>query len=303
MLVKKGVVLITILLVVTIVGSTQAQQLDTLIFNGISTIPYNTIFRNEVVEELSGIEYTGIGNVYYVVPQSRKKAHVFLAEIVVADSGMIVKFDSVFYLNHGSLEAESIRINPKDNQLYIAEEGDGTSYVYKLNVENKLDVVYTSTAKQRHNRGYEGLCFSPDGEIMYMGLERPKSGDFTHIIAYNLSEETEKIYTYSLDVLPDDKRNDNGITELLTLNDSTLLVVERAYLGPKGNSVRIYRALIPSEENEIIKGKLLTNFSASPYLDNMEGVSFNASGNELIFISDNNANPYQKTLFISMRIE
>jgi hypothetical protein len=226
-----------------------------------------------------------------------------LAKIDVIDTGMTVKFDSVIYLNHGPLEAESIRINPKNQHVYIAEEADGTSYIYKLNAEKKLNVVYTSTAEQRHNRGYEGLCFSPDGEVVYMGLERPKSGDITNIIAYNLTDNTEKVYNYSLDILPDDKRADNGITELLTLNDSTLLVVERAYLGPKGNSIRVYRALIPSEGNEIIKDKLLTDFSASPELDNIEGVSFSASGKDLIFISDNNGNPYQKTLFIRMAIE
>ncbi len=279
------------------------ERIDALIFKDISVFDHNVQFLGETIEELSGIEYTGNGNYYYVIPQSREKAHIFLVKIEVADTGMAVKFDSVIYLSHGPLEAESVRISPKDNQLYIAEEGDGTSYVYKLNDENKLDVVYTSTTEQRHNRGYEGLCFSPDGETVYMGLERPKSGDITNIIAYNLADQTEKVYNYNLDILPDDKRTDNGITELLTLNDSTLLVVERAYLGPKGNSIRIYKAIIPSEGNEIIKDKLLTDFSASPEIDNIEGVSFSASGNELIFMSDNNGNPYQKTLFIRMRIE
>lgn len=279
------------------------ERIDTLIFKDISVFDHNVQFLSETIEELSGIEYTGNGNYYYVIPQSRNKAHIFLVEIEVAGAEMTVKFDSVIYLNHGPLEAESVRINPKDNQLYIAEEGDATSYVYKLNAKNELNVVYTSTAEQRHNRGYEGLCFSPDGAIMYMGLERPKSGDVTNIIGYNLEDKTEKVYTYSLDILPDDKRTDNGITELLTLNDSTLLVVERAFLGPKGNSVRVYKASIPTDGNEIIKIKLLTDFSASPEIDNTEGVSFSASGKELIFISDNNGNPYQQTLFISMRIE
>ncbi len=280
-----------------------AQNIDTLIFNGVSIIPHNEKSFDETIEELSGIEYTGSGNHYYVIPQSRKKAYIFLAEIIVSDSEMIVHFDSILYLNHGSLEAESIRINPKDKQIYIAEEADDTSYIYRVNSKNELEVVYTSRAEQRHNRGYEGLCFSLDGEVMYMGLERSKSSDATNIIAYNLADKSEKIYTYYLDVLPDDKRKDNGITELLLLNDSTLLVVERAYLRTKGNFIKIYRALIPSEGSEIVKEKLLTDFSDSPEIDNIEGVSFSASGKELIFVSDNNGNQHQKTLFISMSIE
>lgn len=286
-----------------ITGSSYAQQIDTLVFKNLSVLPHNSTVLDETIEELSGIEYTGNGNYYYVIPQSRKNTHVFLAEITLSDSSMTVNFDSVLYLNHGSLEAESIRINPQDKQLYIAEEGKGVSYVYRLNSKNQLEVVYASTSEQRHNRGYEGLCFSPNGDTMYIGLERPKSGNITNIIAYDLKEKREKTYTYHLDILPEDKCDDNGITELLTLNDSTLLVVERAYLGPKGNSVRVYKTLIPNKGTEIIKVKLLTSFSASPELDNIEGVSFSASGKALIFISDNNGNPYQQTLFINMKIK
>jgi hypothetical protein len=138
---------------------------------------------------------------------------------------------------------------------------------------------------------------------MYIGLERAKFGSTTNIIAYNLTNKEVKTFTYNLDILPNDSLNDNGITELLTLNDSTLLIVERAYLGSKGNSIRVYKALIPKKGNEVLKIKLLTNFSASPEIDNIEGVSFSASGKELIFISDNNGNAHQKTLFISMGIE
>ena len=167
-----------------------------------------------------------------------------------------------------------------------------------------LETVYTSTKEQRHNRGYEGLSFNSNGTIMYMGLERPKKGDITSIIALHLENKTEVVYSYALDVLPLDNRKDNGITELLTLNDSTLIIVERAFLGPKnGNSIRVYKATIPAIGNEIKKVKLLTDFSASPEIDNIEGVSFSASGKELLFVSDDNGNSHQQTLFICMKIE
>ncbi len=285
-------------------GSAHAQEIDTLVYKGISIISHNKVLGKEIIQELSGIEYTGIGNAFYIIPQSKERGHIFLSTIQFSNAGLEIVFDSILYLNQNLLEAESIRVNPKDQQVYIAEEGNGTSYIYRINSKNALEVVYTSTTKQRHNRGYEGLCFSPDGAIMYMGLERPNSGSITNIIAYNLATKNEKVYNYTLDVLPNDKRADNGITELLTLNDSTLLVVERAFLGPKnGNSVRVYKVLISANSNEIIKVKLLTNFSASPKIDNIEGVCWSASGKELLFISDNNGNSYQQTLLISMKVE
>ncbi len=283
-------------------STAQEVEIDTLIFKGIAIIPHEMQFGNETIEELSGIEYTGVGSRFIIIPQTKKKAYIFLGNIIITDAEIKVDFDSVIYLDHGSLYAESVRINPKDKQLYIAEERDKTSIIYKINPVLTLQSIFTSTKKQRHNRGYEGLCFSADGNIMYIGLERPKSGDITNIIAYNLTDKTEIVYDYPLDILPNDKEADNGITELLSLNDSTLLVIERAYLGSNENSVRIYKVRIPKEGNEIKKVKLLTDFSASPEIDNMEGVAFSASGKELIFVSDNNANSYQQTLFIVMSI-
>lgn len=284
--------------------TTNAQVIDTLIFSGIEIIPHNSTFRDEPIEELSGIEYTGVDNSYYVIPQSRSKAHLFLCSITMEPNGIKVEFDSIIYLKHGPLEAESVRVNPANNLLYIAEEGNGTSYIHQVDKDLGLKTVYTSTKEQRYNRGYEGLCFNPKGTIMYLGLERPKDGNMTSIVAYNLANKIEVSYSYALDILPLDDRKDNGITELLTLNDSTLIVVERAFLGSKnGTSIRVYKARIPKKGNEIKKVKLLTTFSASPEIDNIEGVTFSASGAELIFISDNNGNKHQQNLFISMRIE
>lgn len=285
-------------------STANGQGIDTLIFSGIEIIPNNSTFENEPIEELSGIEYTGVANNYYLIPQSRSKTHIFLCSITLERTGIKIEFDSILYLNHGPLEAESIRVNPADSLLYIAEEGNGKSYIYRVDKNLNLKTIYTSTKEQRYNRGYEGLCFNPEGTIMYMGLERPKQGNMTSIITYNLENRIEVVYAYALDILPLDDRKDNGITELLTLNDSTLIVVERAFLGPKnGNSIRVYKARIPKDGNEIKKIKLLTTFSASPVIDNIEGVCFSASGKELLFISDNNGNKHQQNLFISMKIE
>lgn len=284
--------------------STNAQSFDTLVYHSTFTIPFNTTYKNEPIEELSGIEYTGNNNQYYVIPQSKNKSYVFLCSIYVLDDSIHVKIDSLLYFDHGSLEAESIRINPKNKQIYIAEEGDGYSHIYRLNNDNKLDAIYSSPLPQKTNSGYEGLCFNTTGTKMYISLERPKTGNTSRIIVCDLENNNEVIYDYFLDELPLDRNNDNGISELLYIDDSTLLVIERAYLGEKhGMSVRAYKVRIPSNGEAIMKIKLLTNFSDIPAIDNIEGVTYSASGKELIFISDNNANQHQQTLFICMKIE
>ena len=286
------------------IATVSAQSIDTLIYVGDYTIPFRTVYKNQIVEELSGIEYSGNNKQYYLIPQSRNKTHLFLSSINLSATGLEVTMDSVIYLEHGPLEAESIRVHPKSGQLYIAEEGNGTSYVHVINEKNELTTVYSSTEAQRHNRGYEGLCFNTDGSRMLMGLERAEKGDVTHIISLNLEDRSEIVYDYKLDILTDDKKKDNGITELLMINDSTLIVVERAFLGPEnGTSVRVYKAKIIEKNSVIEKIKLLTTFSASPEIDNIEGVTFSASGKELIFVSDNNGNKHQKNLFICMKIQ
>lgn len=300
---KKLFFICTVLLVEWASVSTYSQTIDTLIFCGIDTVAYQAKFGGFEIEELSGIEYSGQNNKYILIPQSRQSTHLFVASIET-EKGVSVSIDSIAFLNIPTLEGEAIRINPLDGKLYLSEERNDASVIYEVDENNNLKPIYSSTGPFRHNSGFEGFCFSPYGKKMYVSLERPLHGNVTTITSIELSSGTEKLFTYTLDILENDKKSDNGISEILTVNDSTLLIVERAFLGPKfGNSVRVYRTLIPSSGNTLIKEKLLTNFSASPLLDNIEGVCYSASGDELIFVSDNNGNSHQRTLFICMKIE
>ena len=296
-------ILLVFFIGLTIQTPLRAQTIDTLIFCGIDSIGFQQEYKGYKIEELSGIDYSGYADQYLLIPQSKDHTHIFISSIKI-NEGLSVTFDSTITWNVPSLEGESIRINPASNKIYVAEETNEASYIHEVNERGELKTVYSSKGPFRHNSGFEGLCFSPDGQTMYVSLERPLKGNVTTITSVDLTLGNEKSYTYSLDVLPKDKRSDNGISEILTVNDSTLLIVERAFLGPRyGNSIRVYRALIPDSGTEIVKEKLLTDFSASPLLDNIEGVCYSVSGNELIFVSDNNGNSHQRTLFICMKIE
>ena len=295
------------------VGSlARLQTIDTLIFCGMDSLDRQETF----VSQLSGIDYSGHGDIYYAMPECEgSKAHYFLFSISHTDHGLQAVIVDTIYLNSklDTLEGESIRRHPETGQLYIVEERiTYVSNVFKVDQKGRLQNVYTSNPRLiQFNKGFEGLSFNSDGSKMLIALERlAEDVHFTRIIEYAERRQSQRVFIYPLDNIPGDE-SDNGITEILHFNDSTLIVVERAYVKSAGKtSVRVYKVVLPNEFSnhtaQISSKKLLTQFENCPVpkTDNIEGVTFSASGRELIFVSDNNNNPkYQQTQFICMKIE
>ncbi len=114
----------------------------------------------------------------------------------------------------------------------------------------------------------------------------------------------------------------NGISDILWLSESKLLILERSYsTGRLACTIKVFIADISTAENingigylknkpgiKVASKKLLLNMdSLGIYIDNIEGVTFGpepANGKRsLLFISDNNFNPLEKTQFLLFEIE
>jgi len=286
----------------------QSKEIDTLIFDKIAIIEndFKPKKSKNYVNELSGIEYSGIENEYYLLPQSSRKPIYYVVKIEEKKDVLNIEFKHIIKINAKSFDGESIRKNPFTNEIYLAEENDYNSAIYKVEKDSNL-LSIISLYKQPYNSGFEGMSFNNNGDLLWLSQERPENGRVTDFYCYNIYNLEKPVkYTYELDSLQFDYKQNNGISEILCLSNNDFIVVERAYIEiHKQTSVRIYQAFINNEDKtdfKLQKSKLLTDFKVINKIDNIEGVCLNSTKDELIFISDNNDSKTQKTQIISMKI-
>ena len=231
---------------------------------------------------------------------------------------------------------ESIRIY--DNGYIIADEAISTTRLLKASKDGKLLEEIHQMSGIRHNSGFEGTCISEDQRHVYFSMERPEeliasrgaaedNLGVLNLYRYNfLTKEIDGQYLYPLHLPPDnadltaDQTNsflkDNGVTEILFYDDSTLLLLERAFLGPgkKKLHIRIYKATISDDYNiaagnfNLLEPELLFNFYDEDLpcdIDNIEGMTFGPGKKQLFLIADDNFDHYgaQTTQIISLNVK
>ena len=145
------------------------------------------------------------------------------------------------------------------------------------------------------------------------------SAGITRIIKFNIpTKKAVAEYAYKIDPVahppfPPGSSKINGIPDILAIDNSHLLVIERSYsTGHLSCTIKVYLADISSAENieglDSLKGKsvkimnkrlLLNMDDLGIFIDNIEGVTFGPTLSDgkrsVLFIADNNFNPLQKT--------
>jgi hypothetical protein len=160
-----------------------------------------------------------------------------------------------------------------------------------------------------------------DGPIS--GLSR---GTLARMIRYDAATGRPKAeYVYPIAPIPqaptvDKGYNDNGASEIVSLGDHRLLVVERGFAQGFGSSIKVFMidtegatdvSAIPSLADTaaaivpVRKAQILDMRAIGLQPDNIEAVTF-ARGTDgsdlLIFASDNNFSKEQKTQFIAFKV-
>lgn len=180
----------------------------------------------------------------------------------------------------------------------------------------------------RQNRALEGLTLTPNGQYLWAAMEGPgyddgelpagDSGALTRVTRFDVETRTATAqYAYPLDKVGSGPRGDNGLTDLVALDDENFLSVERGY----GTRVQasIYRVSVGDAEDVLARPSLrgaavrtmtktlLVDLpSTVDPIDNVEGIAMGPTlpdgRQSLLLVSDNNFSPQQITQFLAFAL-
>ena len=249
-------------------------------------------------------------------------------------------------------DPESIRRDPETGNLWWTSEGDrklGLSpglrattrdgkFAEAFITPELLRMNEDQEIGPRHNQAFEGLSFAPDGKSIWLTMESalyqdgpiatPSAGTIARLTRLDRDGNVLAQFAYPLDpiqAVPTGKNGDNGVSEILALDDTHALVLERS--GVEGADgiwklyIRIYAidttgatdiAAVPSLANANyipVTKRLVIDLAKTAEVgrvDNIEGMSWGptlADGKRsLVLVSDNNFNPAQITQFLAFEV-
>jgi hypothetical protein len=255
-------------------------------------------------------------------------------------------------------DPEAMRYNPHTGKLIWCSEGERIINdkdtilkdpgVYEISKEGQFTDSFAvpsqfhmqaTAAGPRRNGVFEGLGLTADGRYMFVSLEEPRYEDgpragftdttaYIRILKYDLhTRKPVAQYAYNLapvahHPIPADQFYVNGISDILVLSDTQLLVMERSFSsGIKDCTIRLYIANLNgatdiSGVNSLqqttsftpVKKTLLFNFEdLHTYIDNVEGMTFGPrlpnGHRSMVFVADNNFLAHEETQFYLFEVE
>jgi hypothetical protein len=254
-------------------------------------------------------------------------------------------------------DPEALRYNAKTDQLIWSSEGERQVTKEKKILTNPFVAVASKEGAYidsfilpeqfrmqatengpRRNGVFEGVSFANNFKTLFVSLEEPLYQDgaraelhdtsaWTRIIKYDVtSRKPLAQYAYHLEPIaaapkPADGFKVNGISDIMTVNDHTLLSIERSFsVGHINCTIKVFEidlrgaqdissiyALSKQKTIKPVKKKLLIDMdSLGILIDNVEGVTFGPTlpngHRTLVFVSDNNFSEEQHTQFFVFEI-
>ncbi len=195
--------------------------------------------------------YSGITRLkddrYALVSDKSEKDGFFIFKINIDSiNGDIINIENTGFVasNVPNRDAEGIAYIPKRKTVFIVGEGDGTIMEY--------DSVGTFTGcklyleESSKNYGYESLSYNENTGLLWTCIENEYSNadeilakDYTSVItlqAYDTDLRSVSKYLYRLDKPLSDNKGKyyaHGVSELLAMDDGSLIVLEREFRVPK----------------------------------------------------------------------
>lgn len=233
---------------------------------------------------------------------------------------------------------ESVRIDPQDGSVWHTSEGDrflglnpflrhdtrDGRFIAEMPQPTMFRMSPQSEKGPRHNLSFEGLAFLPDGQSLWLAMEGPLyedgpvptavAGAFARLTHYARDGKILGQFAYPVDAIPvvstTGKWNDNGVSEMLAINDHRFLLLERCGAqsgdGTSHFYIRLYSADVMGATNvsgmpalvganfEPVQKQLVLDFAHAglPETDNLEGLSWGRrlpNGHDtLVLVADDN---------------
>ncbi|NEP75234.1 MAG: phytase [Okeania sp. SIO2G4] len=280
-------------------------------------------------------------------------------DVEFTDFTTLLNNDGVPFPENG-VDPEGIAFNGEN--LFISSEGNVNEGIdpfvnefsltgeqlNELTIPDKFLPNNDGTQGIRNNQAFESLTITPDKRFLYTATEsalvqdgeRPtlENESASRIIKYDLETgEAIKEFLYFVDPIPvapdpEDGFADNGLVELLALDNSdTLLALERSFAVGVGNNIRLYEVQLQNTTNiqdfdglinpddpdgelfdvdAVAEKRLLLDFAELGItLDNDEGMAFGPvlpdGSQSLVVVSDNNFNNVtpQVTQFLGFSLD
>ena len=345
------VILVTIVIVIK--SSTQAT-IPRITFLGEVNFPTGLKFKNTELGGLSGITYNGDKQIYYAISDDRSSkaaARFYTLEIDLdrekISEETVTFIDVTTLLNETgqpfpplSIDSEGITFTQKS--LFISSEGDRERQIQPFIREFSLvgkqlqslpipeKFLIQPNSGVRNNLALENLTVTPSKKYLFTATENALIQDGTEanistgspcrILQYDLIKgEAKKEFLYITEPITSTSNNfgdfkTNGLVEIIALDDTHLLSLERSFSLDTGNVIKLFQVDLSNADNiqkinslnnqfthiSPVKKELLSDLSnLELILDNIEGMTFGpklADGQRsLILVSDNNFNPLQST--------
>lgn len=245
-------------------------------------------------------------------------------------------------------DPEGLRLVPGKSTLVWSSEGDRErglptfiheirsdgSYVRNFKLPPELLQTEPEGWGTRDNLCLEGLAFTPGGATLWAAMEAPlhqdgslptlsATGGPCRITEFDTATgEPLRQIAYEPEPIARAPRtplgfSDNGISEILMLDQYQMLVLERSYSLGRGNTVRLYQIDTRIASNTLGLARLtLGNYHSAPktlvadfsqfglaQLDNLEGLcwgpTLEGGRRTLVLVSDDNFNPMQITQILA----
>lgn len=262
---------------------------------------------------------------------------------------------SPFPATSRTLDPEGIRLLPNGNLAWSSEGNwsanpgslyqpfvremtpDGT-HVREYTLPGMFNYVDNTSTGGRNNKLFEAVAVTPNGTLYTANedaliqdgnITTLNSGSIVRVTAIDpVTGMAGRQFAYQLPKIPVDAAlgapfgPDNGLPELLAIDDNSFIALERAFASGVGNTIRLVKTTITDETTDIsgLSSLVGQNYTAMTRevllempliyegvsLDNMEGMSWGqtlANGNRtLVLVADNNFSATQRTLFMAFEV-